>query len=517
MATSEDQERLAQFDADRSWENKAFRSACYAPFSSMYFDQRGFVRVCCQNYQHSIGNLTHQSIDEIWNGRRAEMLRGALRRYDFSLGCQYCEWQLREGNFNNFARTYDVWPVESEENLWPAQMEFSISNVCNLECVMCNGEWSSSIRARREKLPPLPKVYGDSFFSDLRKYLPHLRRLRFLGGEPFLVPEHYRIWDMFIEEGISIDCHVTTNGTQYNSRVERILNAFPVSLSVSMDGFTPETVEMVRKNAVHGAVIENFKRFHEYASQRGTSVNLTYCLMPLNWHDFGDFLLFADSWDCDVTVNTVLHPPEHSFYTKTSEELKPFIQGLVDQGDRVLSQLGRNRKVWVNEFERLKHRMEHAQTVLIDFVPGELVQLQLPANQNTQEPDHQMLPTLARTELSQWGDDSPVDEVVFDENDRVVDVVSSTFLGLERSNCLGRTVDEIYALLRMRYGAITAVNRKEHGNFVDRLFGFQDTDLTDRTFRLISFPRPENPGSVMMGTIINEAYPIAQHRKQFST
>lgn len=519
MSETIDPALLARFDADRACADKAFRSACYAPFTSLYFDQRGFVRVCCQNYQHSLGNLTHQTLDEVWSGLRAQMLRGALRRYDFSLGCQYCHWQLREGNLNNVAREYDIWPIESSDVLWPAQMEFSISNTCNLECMMCNGEWSSSIRTRRDKLPPLPKVYGDRFFQDLRKYLPHLKRMRFLGGEPFLAAEHYRIWEMAIEDGHTPDVHVTTNGTQYNAKVERILEHFPVSLSISLDGATAATLEKVRRNANHAEVMANVSRFREYTKRRGTWFGLTFCLMPANWQEFGEYLLMADDLDCDVTVNTVLHPPAFSFYSMSAVELLPYVDGLREQADRYLSRLGRNRKVFVAEFDRLKHRMEHADTSVLDFVPGKLVELQMkpaePSDQGLEQPALER----AREELNQWGEGLPIAEIECGPDERVVDVVGSDFLGIDRSNAMGRPMELIYAMLRNKYGGMTAVHRQERDGLVDRLFGFQSTDLIDRTMRMITFPALSTGGltggSVTLAVMLDEPYLSAQHRHRF--
>lgn len=70
-----------------------------------------------------------------------------------------------------FLRWFAELPVEGPDPDWPRQMEFSVSNTCNLQCVMCNGEWSSSIRSQREGLPPLPKVYDDAFFDGLRDFL----------------------------------------------------------------------------------------------------------------------------------------------------------------------------------------------------------------------------------------------------------------------------------------------------------------------------------------------------------
>jgi len=77
------------FDADRALENKAFYSACYAPSVSMYFDQMGDVRACCQNSGGKLGSIRRQTIREIWQSADAARLRDALAERDFSVGCGF--------------------------------------------------------------------------------------------------------------------------------------------------------------------------------------------------------------------------------------------------------------------------------------------------------------------------------------------------------------------------------------------------------------------------------------------
>jgi len=150
---------LAAFDRTRNLSDKAIRSLCYAPFTSLYFDVRGDVRVCCHNSKYPVGNILHEGIDHIWRGDRIRTLRRELAGYRFGPGCNFCEFQTAEGCMTNVAmRKFDEFAVDAENPPWPRQMEFSISNVCNLECIMCRGQWSSAIRSRREKLPPLPKL-----------------------------------------------------------------------------------------------------------------------------------------------------------------------------------------------------------------------------------------------------------------------------------------------------------------------------------------------------------------------
>jgi radical SAM protein with 4Fe4S-binding SPASM domain len=348
---------LSEYDAKRDFSKKGFRSMCYAPYTSLYFDRRGDVRVCCHNWQHKVGNITENSIDEIWNGEALKKVRGAVRAYDFSLGCAYCEWQLASGSLVNLSmRKWDDLTVLSPDPGWPQQMEFSMSNTCNLECIMCDGEASSAIRANREHLPPLLKVYSEAFFAELRKYLPHLRNAKFLGGEPFLEQECYRIWDMLSEDRIALPCHVTTNGTQFNSRIERILDSMPFGIAVSIDGFTKETIESIRVHARYESLVENMRRFRAYTLARKTSFGLTYCLMRPNWREFGDFCLWADDLDCSVFVNQVTRPAELSLYALPLHDLQQIVAVMENQATTLLPRLGRHRETWLGQMQRLQQR-----------------------------------------------------------------------------------------------------------------------------------------------------------------
>jgi MoaA/NifB/PqqE/SkfB family radical SAM enzyme len=74
-------------------------------------------------------------------------------------------------------------------------MELEIENTCNLECVMCIGELSSAIRKNRDKLPPIKSPYNEAFVEQLEEFIPHLKELRFNGGEPFLINSVFRIFE----------------------------------------------------------------------------------------------------------------------------------------------------------------------------------------------------------------------------------------------------------------------------------------------------------------------------------
>ena len=68
---------LRRYHAARSLDQQPFQSACYAPFVSLYFHTNGDVVACCKSTHHRLGNVTRQSLAEIWHGERATAMRAA--------------------------------------------------------------------------------------------------------------------------------------------------------------------------------------------------------------------------------------------------------------------------------------------------------------------------------------------------------------------------------------------------------------------------------------------------------
>jgi MoaA/NifB/PqqE/SkfB family radical SAM enzyme len=128
-----DQAALTAYDQTRNFSNKAVRSLCYAPYTSLFFSTTGQVRVCCHNWAHPVGNILENSIDEIWQGVRVKILREALKNYKFGPGCEFCRGQTEKTFANAAMRRYDKFAVADEAPLWPQLIELSISNTCNLE------------------------------------------------------------------------------------------------------------------------------------------------------------------------------------------------------------------------------------------------------------------------------------------------------------------------------------------------------------------------------------------------
>lgn len=500
---------IAAYDSHRTFRDKPFRSACYAAHTSMVFDSIGRVRVCCGNHEFILGDIRQERLDDIWNGPRVGRIREALKEYDLSLGCAICEGKIAAGVMEDhslrstqlIAQKFEDFPVEAEAPFRPKHLEFHLSNKCNLQCVMCFGEFSSTIRARRDKLPPYLPAYGDEFFADLRKYLPHLEAAQFLGGEPFLIPEMYRVWDMLIEDELTPACHVTTNGTVFNSQVERVMDKLPISVSVSMDGVTAKTFETIRVGAKFERVLGNFRRFKEFCRSRGRYIGINFTLSRLNRQEFVDFLLFAEQEDVDVSVSEVYYPESLSLFSLERDEIERIVAALEEQRVRADDQLRRNRQVLDNRIRELRHHLENM-SIRRSRVPWakEGSPSLVHGFRNLAKPKQEPAATraLARQWLEDWSPGGGITEIVVDVNDVILAAVIDPAGPLGSPAALvGRPLVDFVILLQQKLGAsIVQLAMEKQPEYEDRILRFENGEAVLSLVRAIVIPSFDTRGNL---------------------
>jgi sulfatase maturation enzyme AslB (radical SAM superfamily) len=178
---------------------------------------------------------------------------------------------------------------------------------------------------------------------------------------------------MMIADGIQTDLHVTTNGTQYTSKVERVLGSLRFHLAVSLDGATKKTVESIRVNANYEQQIANLQIFRSYTREKKTDLSLTFCFMRQNWFEFGDYCLFGEELGCRVSVNTVNNPPQSAVNNLPAEELRKILDAMESESAKIEPRLKLNRGVWLNEVERVRTFYRSAESKKDRNTPPELV------------------------------------------------------------------------------------------------------------------------------------------------
>lgn len=329
---------------------------CYAPFKNLYFGISGNVRACCRNESYIFGSYPQQSVKEIWNGRKVFLLREKIKNNDLSLGCNECYQHLKGANFSAvIAKMFDTQKLNSH---YPSMMEFELDNTCNLECNICAGRLSSSIRKNREKLPPYKTPYDSNFVTQLEEFIPHLEEARFYGGEPFLIKLYYEMWELMIRINPKIKIYVQTNGTILNDRIKKLLEKGRFIINVSVDAMDKQLFEKLRVNADFDKVMENLLYFYHYTRRKKTFFCITPTMMRDNWQELPKLISFCNSLNIPLFYNTLYSPKRLALNNLPGNELKKIADNLELFTFKPKSKTGKQNLFYFNDFIGLVRKWE---------------------------------------------------------------------------------------------------------------------------------------------------------------
>ncbi len=295
---------------------------CYVPFNSLTFSFRGKVHSCTYNSDVVLGTYPANTLEEIWNGEEANLLREYMRNNDLNYGCQHCKYFFDKEKYSNLKPLVFDKYSDIENIKYPRVLEFELSNVCNYECQMCSGEVSSLIRKNRDHLPPIEMPYDDKFVQQLEAFIPHVKEAKFFGGEPFLIDIYHDIWDKMMEINPFIEFFVITNGSVWNNRIRNLIEKGHFDIAISIDSLQKEKLERIRKHAKFERLIENIHNFNNYAQKHGRSITLSFTLQKDNWDEFPDMISFCNELGAFIFVSYLEWPEKFSVADLSYEELK---------------------------------------------------------------------------------------------------------------------------------------------------------------------------------------------------
>lgn len=297
--------------------------ACYNPFVNLFFNSRGQAVVCCRNQDIVLGTYPENTISEMWFGNVANKLREHMLNNDLSMGCGYCEHQFKTSRFYGLPSMHADY-YSSTKLTYPKIIELELSNICNLQCVMCSGIVSSSIRKYREKQEPLKIVYDDKFIEQLKEFLSYAKDIKFYGGEPFLIDNYYKIWDFLLEIKSKAKLHVVTNGTTLNDKVKTYLKHLNFTITVSFDAMKKDLFESIRVGANFEKVKSNILEYNKILGGKGLTLSITP--MKINCKEVPEIIDFCNDLNATVNMSYVENPAEMALWTMPSKQLEELIE-----------------------------------------------------------------------------------------------------------------------------------------------------------------------------------------------
>ena len=303
---------------------------CHAPFSTLFFTEYGEILPCYYNKNIVFGNYPDNTPEEAWFGKKMNTIREHIKHNDLSYGCQDCQLYLKLGNYYSVgAWKYDYLPVNKGK--YPISIDFQISNICNLACIMCNGEYSMTVRQKREKKKEYTNPYDDSFIKKIENFIPHLKEAAFTGGEVFLIKQYFDIWDKIAEINPSVRISITTNGTILNELVKSYLEKLDLNITISLDSVHKENFENIRRFSNFEKVMENLYFYTEYTRRKGTLLTVKICPLRQNWHELPEIIDFLNKKNISFLFNNVIFPPYCSLWNLPSNELNKIAAYLENQ------------------------------------------------------------------------------------------------------------------------------------------------------------------------------------------
>lgn len=265
---------------------------CAVPWMHLNFEPNGKVVPCCLTSAHSYfaGDLTTQSIGEIWNSDNMKNLRKDMINGVEPKVCDKCfNREKVTGESGRFYHNRDFPEVlakipditledgtctEMELKYW----DFRFSNLCNFKCRSCGPRYSSAWvpDAKKLKMTDQEKVWSiesvddQTNFDFLKDQIDVVNRIYFAGGEPLLMPEHWQILDMLVErKRFDVKLSYNTNASVLSYGKKNIIDYWSqwqfgkLEVWPSIDEIG-ERAELIRSGTVWSKVEENLKELAKH-------------------------------------------------------------------------------------------------------------------------------------------------------------------------------------------------------------------------------------------------------------
>jgi organic radical activating enzyme len=398
-------------------------SYCILPFIHLYSQPDGELKPCCiaGGFDSPI-NLKNMTIEDAFNSQQMKDLRKDMLDGVRNNVCDVCYKQEDETGHSprldfNSNSLWDTPIVEIDYSV-PSDfqhIDIRFSNLCNFKCRMCSHGFSSAWFEDQRKIRPLGMEHAtkvmkvnDTIVDDLIPHLSEVKSFYFAGGEPLIMPEHYKLLkylydNMAIEpfinrnketneviefEARNLSIHYNTNLSVIKYDEERLIDLwkgfFRVFLSISCDGIG-EVGEYQRTGFKTDTFEKNLDIIKKYAKPAipsepvvGISYNFQYTTTIMNvYHifDFIDYMLeknhirisseidFYYAWSPDeLALNNLsikdkesvikfLDESKEKYSDKTKNEIKNMIE-FIKNGNQSEKQII-NREKYIREVENL--------------------------------------------------------------------------------------------------------------------------------------------------------------------
>jgi MoaA/NifB/PqqE/SkfB family radical SAM enzyme len=262
---------------------------CIGHYGEKYWEERRINRKLSKEERFYIDLKTKLRKIEILNS--SDEISKAIKNLD-SIKEQI--FKLNNKTLTNiFFNEYEIAKKQTVLKSYPRDMIITLTNKCNLNCIMCFANESNF-------------ELNDRAFEDIKTILPYLKIVRWMGGEAFL----YDKFNVLFEEANkhSIKQEIITNGLLLNKNIIDEIVVNDVDLALSIDGITKEVYEKIRINGKFEKLLENLQYLKEKRQKENkkTFIRLNVVIIKHNYNQIIDFIDFCKKYDINMIEFTPL-------------------------------------------------------------------------------------------------------------------------------------------------------------------------------------------------------------------
>lgn len=258
---------------------------CAVPWMHLNFEPNGKVVPCCLTSPHNYfaGDLNVDTIEKVWNSQNMKDLRKDMIAGIEPKICNKCFDSERvtgeSGRYYHSKEFPDVIskiPAITLDDGTCTEMklmywDFRFSNLCNFKCRSCGPRYSSSWvqdakklgQSNQEKVWNIEAVGNKNNFDFLKDQVQNVRKIYFAGGEPLLMPEHWQILEMLVDnKRFDVKINYNTNASVLEYGKKNVLDywkqwdEYKIEVWPSLDEID-RRAELIRSGTVWHKVEEN--------------------------------------------------------------------------------------------------------------------------------------------------------------------------------------------------------------------------------------------------------------------
>ena len=365
---------------------------CVRPFVHSLVETNGKLRPCCRSIPVSdfTGrtdyNINTDTVDNWWHSPYMDYLRSNMLNGTASAECERCYRQEEFGATSFRQLSNKEFGIVTEPDVAPRDWEFQITNLCNLKCMMCSSQNSSTLLNENVILfgaEDTQKQYQWNTHSHeiIRRQFETLTSAVIRGGEPFMVPWVKELLaNIPASRAKEITLLFNTNLTKFNAEWAEILSKFKlIKFSCSVDA-VDNLNYYIRFPSDWTTVTESISLMR---TMPNTNVFLNTCVQNLNVLHIDQLLLWAQANGLYVVLDTLTEPDLFEIsnlppaltqlaITRIESVLPKLDSNMVPGIDGVLKMLYNSKSdsdKWKQFVEMVNTRDQHRGVSVLDVVP----------------------------------------------------------------------------------------------------------------------------------------------------